>query len=96
MQAVSLGFEGDNYRVFAACFDNKITVYENKCPHLGTTLEFMPNQFLSFDKSLILCATHGAMFEHGTGYCVSGPCSGQRLQVIPHQEIEGWVCIELP
>jgi len=90
----SKGF--DEFGVFAVKYDGVITVYRNHCPHLGTPLEFMPDQFLSFDKSFVHCATHGALFEHRSGYCVSGPCSGQHLQVIPHHILDGWVCINDP
>lgn len=89
----SLGF--DELGVFAVNYEGDVTVYYNICPHLGTPLEFMPNQFLSFDQSFVHCATHGALFEHGSGYCVSGPCSGQSLQVIPHEVIDSWICVDI-
>lgn len=88
----SLGF--DELGVFVVKYQGQITVYRNECPHLGTPLEFMPNQFLSLDKSFVHCATHGALFEHGSGHCISGPCSGQHLQVLPHRISDGWVCID--
>jgi len=53
--------------------------YMNRCPHLGTHLEFQENKFLTLDQSLIQCAMHGALFEIDTGFCISGPCSGQSL-----------------
>jgi nitrite reductase/ring-hydroxylating ferredoxin subunit len=53
--------------------------YVNRCPHVGAPLDLWPNEFLSEDGSLVVCATHGAVFEPGTGACVGGPCVGDRL-----------------
>ena len=53
--------------------------YVNSCPHQGTPLDWTPDQFISEDTGLILCATHGALFEIADGACVSGPCEGDRL-----------------
>ena len=53
--------------------------YVNACPHLGTPLEFRPDQFISADGNHILCSTHGALFEIDGGHCISGPCAGKRL-----------------
>jgi nitrite reductase/ring-hydroxylating ferredoxin subunit len=53
--------------------------YVNRCPHVGAPLDTWPNEFLSEDGSLVVCSTHGAIFEPGTGACVGGPCVGDRL-----------------
>jgi nitrite reductase/ring-hydroxylating ferredoxin subunit len=57
--------------------------YVNSCPHQGLPLDWTPDQFISEDSGLILCATHGAQFAIADGTCVSGPCIGARLQSIP-------------
>jgi nitrite reductase/ring-hydroxylating ferredoxin subunit len=85
-QCRSLNCEGSEY--FLVRKGNKIFAYENQCPHLGTSLDFVPNQFLSADKSLIQCAMHGALFTIDTGDCVSGPCAGQQLKQA-HVKIDG-------
>ena len=53
--------------------------YVNRCPHVGTPLDLWPNEFLSVDGRVFVCSTHGALFEPDSGYCVSGPCSGDAL-----------------
>lgn len=53
--------------------------YENACPHVGTPLDWLPDQFLSEDGSHIVCATHGAKFRIADGMCFSGPCHGVPL-----------------
>ena len=60
----------------------EIFVYENSCPHMGVTLEWQPDQFLSSDHQLIQCATHGAQFVINSGECISGPCNGKALKPI--------------
>lgn len=57
--------------------------YVNSCPHQGTPLDWTPDKFISEDTGLILCATHGALFEIADGVCVSGPCEGDRLTPVP-------------
>ena len=54
--------------------------YVNSCPHQGTPLEFLDDRFLTADKTLILCSTHGARFAIATGDCVAGPCAGRSLR----------------
>jgi nitrite reductase/ring-hydroxylating ferredoxin subunit len=53
--------------------------YVNRCPHAGHPLDLIPGRFLTADGSLILCSSHGALFEKATGFCVAGPCAGRTL-----------------
>jgi len=57
----------------------EIYAYQNSCPHTGVTLNWQPNQFLSFDEEVIQCAMHGAQFRINDGFCQRGPCRGQSL-----------------
>ena len=84
-EAASKGFLVDGKHLFAVKKNGEIFVYANHCPHLGIQLEFMPDQFLDMEGSLIQCAMHGALFRIEDGYCISGPCADQSLQSIPHQ-----------
>lgn len=59
-----------------------VFAYVNRCPHAGHPLNWQPDGFLTPDKSLILCGSHGALFEMDTGTCVAGPCMGRGLQRI--------------
>ncbi len=61
---------------------DRVLVYQNACPHIGTPLDWMPDQFLSFDRRFLICATHGAEFTIDTGECVSGPCRGDFLPTV--------------
>jgi nitrite reductase/ring-hydroxylating ferredoxin subunit len=60
-----------------------IAAYVNRCPHAGHPLNLRPDRFFTPDESLIVCNSHGALFEIGSGWCVAGPCSGKALTRIP-------------
>lgn len=57
----------------------QIRAYQNRCPHTGIELNWLPDQFLDLEGRQILCATHGARFRLNDGHCISGPCVGQKL-----------------
>ena len=54
--------------------------YVDRCPHAGMPLAMAPDRYLTREKDLILCSTHGALFRLGDGVCVAGPCAGQALR----------------
>jgi nitrite reductase/ring-hydroxylating ferredoxin subunit len=66
-------------RGFVVRVGDVVRGYVNRCPHAGHPLDLLPQRFLTPDGALILCASHGALFEKSTGYCVAGPCAGQSL-----------------
>ena len=57
--------------------------YVNSCPHVGTPLDIIPDQFLTADRRHFLCRTHGALFRLEDGHCVAGPCKGKSLEPVP-------------
>lgn len=57
--------------------------YVNSCPHTGVNLDWVPDRFLDVSGEFIQCATHGALFRIGDGFCVHGPCAGRSLQALP-------------
>jgi nitrite reductase/ring-hydroxylating ferredoxin subunit len=67
--------------------------YVNRCPHAGHPLNLLPQRFLTPDGALILCCSHGALFEKSTGYCVAGPCVGRTLTAVRLQIRAGYVLI---
>lgn len=82
-ESTSLGLEVNNHYLFAVKKDNQIYLYWNRCPHLGTPLEWEENKFLDADGALIQCSTHGALFQIDDGHCLAGPCRGKYLQKVP-------------
>jgi nitrite reductase/ring-hydroxylating ferredoxin subunit len=56
--------------------------YNNKCPHANINLEWLDDEFLDNDKTLIQCSVHGALFYIDSGDCAGGPCNGHGLKKI--------------
>ena len=67
--------------------------YVNRCPHAGHMLSFRPDKFLTPDRKLILCQSHGALFDKASGRCVGGPCVGESLTRVPVRVEENHVCL---
>lgn len=80
-------------RGFVVRINDQVRGFVNSCPHARHPLNFKPNQFLTMDGTLILCSSHGALFEKLTGYCVAGPCAGQSLQTLPLEVSDGYVML---
>ena len=68
--------------------------YLNRCPHAGHPLDLLPQRFLTADGTLILCSSHGALFEKASGLCVAGPCAGRALTPIALQVRCGFVLLD--
>lgn len=76
--------EGDwPLRGFVVRQGDEVFAYVNRCPHAGHPLNWNPDDFLTLDRTLIMCRSHGALFEMSNGHCVAGPCAGRALQALP-------------
>ena len=67
--------------------------YVNRCPHVGTPLNWSPNHFLDLEKRYIVCATHGATFRIDDGFCIAGPCMGDALEFVPLEVRDGAIYV---
>lgn len=86
--------EGDwPLRGFVVKTSGGVAAYVNYCPHAGHPLDLRPHRFLTSDRSMILCSSHGALFTRDDGQCIAGPCQGQSLTRIPVEVIAGYVMI---
>ncbi len=72
---------------------DEVRGFINRCPHAGHPLNLKPHRFLTADSTLILCSSHGALFEKSTGYCVAGPCAGQHLSPVQLKMESGFVML---
>ena len=79
------GFTG----LFAVRQGGQVFVYVNCCPHVGASLDWAPDRFLTADGTAIVCAVHGAVFGIGDGVCTAGPCVGKGLEQVPSQVVDG-------
>ncbi len=80
-------------RGFVVRLHSQVRGYINRCPHVGHPLNLRPHRFLTPDSTLILCSSHGALFEKETGLCVAGPCVGQHLRPLPLKVESGFVML---
>lgn len=80
--------------VFVLRHDGAIHAYRNACPHQGTPLEMVADEFFNRERSLLLCRTHGALFRPADGYCVAGPCAGRSLTPAPVRLVNDMLVLE--
>lgn len=86
--------EGDwPLRGFVVQASRGVAAYVNHCPHAGHPLDMRPHRFLTSDRALILCGSHGALFTRDEGKCIAGPCPGTSLTPIPVEVVGGYVMI---
>jgi nitrite reductase/ring-hydroxylating ferredoxin subunit len=86
----------DQVYVFVVRQGGRVHGYLNACPHIGTPLDMVPDQFLTEDKRHILCMTHGARFRIYDGHCFTGPCQGDKLTAVPVAVRGGAVVLDGP
>ncbi len=63
--------------------DGSPRAYLNLCKHLPVPLDAGGREFFDYGKTALMCGTHGALFDLGTGYCFDGPCTGASLEALP-------------
>jgi nitrite reductase/ring-hydroxylating ferredoxin subunit len=86
--------EGDRpLRGFIVRTATGVAAYVNTCPHAGHPLNFRPDKFLTPDRNLIICASHGALFARDNGLCIAGPCPGRSLTPVPIEVVGGYVLL---
>jgi len=92
-RAFTIGCGDWPLRGFVVRSGDAVRGYVNRCPHAGHPLNLLPQRFLTADGALIVCASHGALFEKATGYCVAGPCVGRSLTPVALEVRCGFVLL---
>lgn len=80
-------------RAFVVRCGKEVRGYVNHCPHQGHPLNLRPDRFLTPDRAMIVCSSHGALFEKDGGRCLAGPCAGAQLRPVPLEVVSGIVLI---
>ena len=93
VRAFTIGGGDWPLRGFVVRAGPQVRGYVNRCPHAGHPLNLLPDRFFTPDGALILCSSHGALFEKLTGYCVAGPCAGRSLTPVPLKVVSGYVLL---
>ena len=87
--------QGGSLPAFVVRWHARPFAYINECQHQSTELDWNAGDFFDESKLYLMCATHGAMYEPDSGFCVSGPCHGARLASVEVRERDGVVfCAE--
>ncbi len=92
----TFGAGKDLFEMFILRRDDGLFAYVNDCPHARSPLDWRPGEFLTRDKTLLLCTMHGARFTIEDGVCVLGPCLGNGLTKVPIEVKEGVIAIAKP
>ena len=91
----SKGFEPEGTEPFFVVRQGgKVFGYINSCPHYRSTLEWKDDTFLTYDKQLIQCSLHAALFRIHDGFCVDGPCAGASLKPLAVRVEAGHVVLQ--
>ena len=85
---------GTPHPAFAIRFDGRVHAYRNRCAHVAVELDWQPGRFFDADGIVLICSTHGALYDPATGACRGGPCRGAGLEPVPIEEIDGLVVLK--
>jgi nitrite reductase/ring-hydroxylating ferredoxin subunit len=84
---------GEPEASFVIRAQGQVYAFINCCPHRSIELDWGPGKFFDQEGHYLVCATHGALFEPTTGFCVDGPCEGERLEALTVFERDGQVYV---
>jgi nitrite reductase/ring-hydroxylating ferredoxin subunit len=84
---VTFGAGSEPFRVLLLRRGDTVWAYLNRCPHFSLPLNYEPQQFVTLDAEVIMCAHHAAFFRFDDGVCFDGPCMGASLEAIPLQRV---------
>ena len=76
---------------FVVRYRGKVQGYLNRFAHVRVELDAQPGEFFDVAGLYLVCGTHGAAYVPETGYCIGGPCKGQRLTKLAVEELNGSV-----
>lgn len=79
---------------FVVRYQGKAHAYLNECAHQAMALDFKEGEFFSRDGNHLICATHGALYDPGSGQCLSGRCNGRALVTLTITEQDGAICLQ--
>jgi len=71
---------------FVIRFKGHLYGWLNRCPHIGSPLDWEPGRFFSDDGRHLVCHTHHALFDPANGSCLDGP-SPRGLYPLPVRDL---------
>ena len=88
-----ISVRGKSEPAFAVRYDGKVYAYRNRCAHMPMELDWKPGKFFDAEGLLLICSTHGAIYEPDTGRCSGGPCGGA-LEPVAIEERDGRILLK--
>jgi len=79
---------------FAIRFAGEPYAYLNRCAHVGVELDWEPGKFFDSEGLLLICSSHGALYDPATGACLGGPCRGGGLEKLAVEERDGEILLK--
>ena len=68
-----LPIRGADEECFVINFDGEFHAYVNRCRHVPMPMDWVDNQFFAEEGRYLMCQTHNAYYEPGSGECIAGP-----------------------
>lgn len=87
-------YRGRAEPAFAIRYEGRVRAYLNRCAHMPMELDWKPGKFFDGEGLLLICSTHGAVFEPDTGMCLGGPCFNGGLVPLEIEERDGRVLLK--
>jgi nitrite reductase/ring-hydroxylating ferredoxin subunit len=85
-------YNSERAPAFVVRHAGKTAAFLNRCAHVAMELDWQPGDFFEPDGELLICATHGALYDPATGACRGGACAGHGgLRALKTIEQEGTV-----
>ena len=84
---------GAPHPAFAIRYGGRVHAFLNRCAHVGVELDWQPGRFFDADGMVLICSTHGALYDAATGACLGGPCGGAGLVPVAVDEVDGAVVL---
>jgi len=82
------------HTAFAIRYEGRVHAYLNRCAHVGVELDWQLGRFFDADGMVLICSTHGALYDPATGACRGGPCRGAGLVGVAVDEVDGEVVLQ--
>ena len=84
------------FRGIVVRWQGEVHAYANTCPHAGHQLNMLRDQFFNVENELLICSSHGALFEPATGFSIGGPCPGKSLMSLPCRVADNKIYVRAP
>ncbi len=93
-----LPIRGADEECFVINFAGEFYAYVNRCRHVPMAMDWVDNQFFAEEGRYLMCQTHNAYYEPGSGECIAGPESacGKFLYRVPIEIEDGMIYARAP